>query len=423
MLGIAQEEYKASAVLSLASSAASGANTTHFTLTQLDKRQLSAADRTSDRAADRTSDRAADRTSDRAADRTSDHATDRERDLEVPVFVAAMSVPEYRRAKSFFVNPARFAAFARRRPLDDRVRQRLLAQLRDSRQIAQLVSPLYSRTRQETREIGESKLDRSEPLVYALRITFNAETPAAALNGVTAFSEYIQDSLLRDAIQTYVITQATVARSFKQSADYQSLVRHFQIEQLEARLRDLQDVLRRYPASARLDFRQVVSVQHGSDRFLSPLAQIVGTESQISDARRELERLARLSRQAEATVQFLAAAETLATQEDLPATAIVDRLIERLQAELADRQARDEAIRAALLALLTLFTELRSIHVDHIRLLAEPSLPEQPEAPTRAHFGLAGLLIGLFIAFLVQFARRRWFNANKEATSASTSPV
>ncbi|MCX7901185.1 MAG: hypothetical protein N2483_02625 [Burkholderiaceae bacterium] len=397
-LGLALEEYQSSTVLTLASPGGDATNASRFLLFQLERRHLSAPDRAADRASDRWADRSVDRVIDR----------------EAAVFVPAMRIPDYRRALSSFASATRFTLFAQHRGIDDHVRRHILVHFQDGRRLAALFNPVYSQTRQDIREVGETKLDRAEPLVYALRISFNAATPAAAVAGVTALAEYVQDSLLRDAVQTHVITQAAVARSIKQSADFQSLERRFAIAQLEASVHDLHKLLRRYPTSARFEARQLVSVEGGGEKFLSPVAQIIGAESRLSEVRRELERLERLSHQADAILRFIAAAEPLAMRQDLPARQILEQLIERLRADLAGNEGKDEAIRAGLLALLTLFTDLRSIHVDQIRLLADPSLPDRPEPPTRLQIGATGALLGLFIALLLQVARRRRFGAAKD---------
>jgi hypothetical protein len=68
---------------------------------------------------------------------------------------------------------------------------------------------------------------------------------------------------------------------------------------LEKRIAEMKAVLAKYPDAARMDSRQVVNVDpaEGGERFLSPLAQLVGFESSVSQRREKIVRSQRELRQ------------------------------------------------------------------------------------------------------------------------------
>ena len=51
--------------------------------------------------------------------------------------------------------------------------------------------------------------------------------------------------------------------------------------------------LKNYPESAKIENRQLVSIQEGGSRFLAPVTQLVGIESTLADFRRDLAELER----------------------------------------------------------------------------------------------------------------------------------
>lgn len=326
---------------------------------------------------------------------------------EPKIFINGVSIPEYRRVRALIASPANFTAFARRSGVAEPIQQRVRAYLATEKGAAELIAPVYSQTRGDLRDVGETKLDRHEPVVSALRISFKAGTPEAAVAGAKVLADYVKDTLLRDAIRTQLITKAAVARSIKLSADAEIIERRFAITQLEATVRDLSRVVQQYPASSRLEERQVVSVEGGGDKYLSPIAQIVAAQSRLSETRRYLERLARIARQADVALRFLEAADPTAKNPTLTSIAICDQLIELARARLDAPDAKDDAAQAQLLELLTWLSDLRSIHIDQIRLVAEPAMPERPQPPTRIQTGASGALLGLFLALAAAAACRR----------------
>lgn len=338
---------------------------------------------------------------------------------EPTIFNQGVSIPEFRRVRALIASPANFTAFARRVGIAEPIQQRVRSYLATEKGVARLIAPIYSQTRGEIRDVGEAKLDRGEPVVSALRVSFRAGAPETAVAGAKVLADYVQDALLRDAVLSQLIAKAAVARSIKLSADAESVERRFAITQLDATVRDLTRVVQQYPASVRLEGRQVVSVEGGGDKYLSPIAQIVAAESRLSEMRRALERLARISRQADVALRFFEAAEPIANNLALSSVAISDRLIELARARLDAPDAKDDAAQAQLLELLTWLSDLRSIHVEQIRLVAEPSLPERPQPPTRMHTGATGALLGLFLALAAAAMQQR---SRRESASVGKDP-
>lgn len=380
IVGIVTEDYESSATLGLASPGAGAANAARFVLERWEQRAF---------------------------------------EREPTIFNQGVSIPEFRRVRALIASPANFTAFARRTGIAETIQQRMRLYLATEKGVAELIAPIYSQTRGEIRDVGESKLDRGEPVVSALRVSFRAGTPETAVAGAKVLADYVRDTLLRDAVLTQLIAKAAVARSIKLSADAESVERRFTITQLDATVRDLTRVVQQYHASVRLEGRQVVSVEGGGDKYLSPIAQIVAAESRLSETRRDLDRLARMSRQADVALRFFEAVEPLTNNSTLPSVAICDQLIELARARLDAPDTKVDAAQARLLELLTWLSDRRSIHVEPIRLVAEPSMPERPQPPTRTQTGATGALLGLFLALVAAAIHQR---SRRESASIGQDP-
>ena len=62
----------------------------------------------------------------------------------------------------------------------------------------------------------------------------------------------------------------------------------FKLDQLNKKIGDIKNILKKYPQSKNFGNRELVSVEKGGYRFLSPIAQLVGIESEILDIKEQL---------------------------------------------------------------------------------------------------------------------------------------
>lgn len=84
------------------------------------------------------------------------------------------------------------------------------------------------------------------------------------------------------------------------------------IDTMGRRIQDFKAILARYPDAGKIDARQVVTITEGSDRFLSPLVQLIAAETSITQLRETIARKERQVRQLEfQQVYFEKAAEAL----------------------------------------------------------------------------------------------------------------
>jgi hypothetical protein len=180
------------------------------------------------------------------------------------------------------------------------------------------------------------------------------------------------------------------------------------IETMGRRIQDLKAILARYPDAAKLDARQVVTITEGSDRFLSPLAQLVAAETSITQLRETISRKERQARQSDLLERYFAEAE-----EKLRDTPLASELIPALSALATKRfEGVDPEAEWAKEAIFRIQAEIAgfSSATSSFGIRNEPRVKDVPSRnPVRlAAFGIAGamLLLGL-IAFVKASLRAR----------------
>lgn len=204
-----------------------------------------------------------------------------------------VSIPLFKNSSSMFTNPNRFLSFANREEtFSGEEKQRIAKNFRDAQDIQKWVEPLYAFSKEDLRQLAVGKQEDSNK-VLGLNLAFEAKTPEKAAKMVSFFGKYICDCLLYVTLFNYISDNAIEASTALQGNENSLIENRFSFEQMEKKMLDIRAILRKYPEASRIDNRQLVSIQDGGARFLSPVTQLVGIESTVADLRREAAELER----------------------------------------------------------------------------------------------------------------------------------
>ena len=151
-----------------------------------------------------------------------------------------------------------------------------------------VAAPVLPFSRRDQKEFGDIK-DASATYMLGLELTADARTESVAQDIVDMLASYYINAVVRERIRAWTLAGKVDAQSLEKGVRADILRAELDIELYARRAEDMKAILARYPDAARMDSRQVVSVNpaEGGERYLSPLAQLVGAESAISQ-RREL---------------------------------------------------------------------------------------------------------------------------------------
>jgi hypothetical protein len=185
-------------------------------------------------------------------------------------------------------------------------------------------------TRRDQREFGDIK-DASSAVLIGLDLAADAPTAELAGRMLEVLAGYFTSAVMRERIRAWVLAGRADSVGNLKILQAEIVKSELDIKLFEQRTKDMKSILDRYPAAARMDARQLVSVNSsdGGDRFLSPLAQLVGFESSISHRREQIQRRERELKQKELLALFFTRAE-----KTVDATITIGKLLPALR-ELA----------------------------------------------------------------------------------------
>jgi hypothetical protein len=176
--------------------------------------------------------------------------------------------------------------------------------------------PILPFSRRDQKEFGDIK-DASATALLGLELTTDARTEATAQNMVMVLASYYTNAVLRERVRAWILAGKVDALSQLKVIQADVLRAELDIELYGRRADDMKGILARNPDAARMDARQVVSVNpaEGGERYLSPLAQLVGAESAMTQRRELIRRWQREHKQKEILARFFGEAEALLDRE------------------------------------------------------------------------------------------------------------
>lgn len=229
-----------------------------------------------------------------------------------------------------------------------------------------------------------------------VQLSYSASDPQQAANVATWLGAYFKDVATREALREQVSRWALENRQFSDRAVERKLKYQFDIEQAQTRATALKKLVASYPDAARRESQQVVDVRNDNEKFMSPMAQLVGAESEIIDVQEKIQRLDREMAQQAFAKAMVTDAEAALNEARSGSDSVV-----RLSA-LMDRFSKlvkTEAEREKLSSLAADVSQISARFLSQAQFVAKPSVPTRPERPGPLMvMVLAGLLAGLLSA-------------------------
>ncbi len=148
------------------------------------------------------------------------------------------------------------------------------------------------RDRENAQDNGEKR--KTEGAVYlGLRLTHVAHDPMEAAEVATWLGVYFKEIATREALREQLARWAADNRQFSDRAQELKLKYEFDIEQAKRRAIALKKIVVQYPESVARDSPQVVDIRKDNEKFMSPMAQLVGAESEMIAISERMQKLNR----------------------------------------------------------------------------------------------------------------------------------
>ncbi|MHA7681452.1 hypothetical protein [Cupriavidus sp. PET2-C1] len=247
------------------------------------------------------------------------------------------------------------------------------------------------------RAAEESRDTALVPIVYlGVRFTATTSDPNDAAKVATWFGAYFKDMATLEAVRQLVSVWTSDSRQFSDRAAERRRKYQFDIEQAQIKATALKKILTDYPDAARREASQVVDVRKDNEKFMSPMAQLVGAESEIIGLREKIQRLDREADQQTLMKDLADQAETAVAQAHRGSDSVI-----KVSAVIADfgKKATTDAQKEKLSSLAADISATTVRFQSQPRFIAEPSVPSLPERPRPLMvMALAALLAALLSA-------------------------
>ncbi len=251
--------------------------------------------------------------------------------------------------------------------------------------------------REDFREIPGLQNEKNSGLGVTLKL--QVRDTQQAQHHLQALTEHIRQALLANSLLSAVREgQKALAERAKLQAE--QLQVGFEIQQAEQRIRDMRDVMDRYPETRQMAPNTVVSVRDEGGKYLAPLPQIVALEATVSERQARLRKLERDLHKLDATALLLADMDHV-LQQATSGTEILARL-QQNRTRLGSLQpglmaAQDEALQE-----LSTKTDLAKARYDAMGSKSHSALSLAPISARNP------LLIGMAVFFVVLGTLSLW---------------
>lgn len=228
-----------------------------------------------------------------------------------------------------------------------------------------------------------------------VRFNYESRDPKRAAAGTVWMASYFRDIALREAIREQLVRWKEDNQRVFDRAQPRKLKLEFEIEQAQSRVRALKQVIAAYPDAAKREGPQVVELRKDNEKFMSPLAQLVASESEIIAGREQIARLTRdleqqrfvrdLLRQLDAVFPQVGAGKDAAAKLSL-------LLNERSNQTKTDaEQEKLESMKADL-------SQITARFLTQSQFISQPSAPTEPIRSPRQIMAISAVLFAFLAA-------------------------
>ena len=295
--------------------------------------------------------------------------------------------------------------------LDDKNGRYLLGALNE-RFVQAHLQPVQPLSKDDLRYIADAKSTVEAAGILGFSISFSDRSPQDAQARVELMGDYAKDTMLSEDLRDTIYTKAGEAKAKKQLIDNQIIQKRVALEQSMRRLEAARAIANRYPEASKMESRQLLSTGNDKDstRYLSPMAQLVGTETEMADLKSQLALLERDAEQNALRREFYGRIEQRSKQVET-GKALLAEFVKTVQSVFKDKSLADDQTREVYNQIMLVAEQMQNKHITEARFVSGPTLPENRSGP--APFVLAllslmgGTMLAITIALLFDKARAR----------------
>ena len=336
--------------------------------------------------------------------------------------IASIGVPVllYKSSSTQFFNPNRFQLIAGQdKSFKEEDLKKLAANFRTTEDITKWIKPVYAFAKEDAREFTQLPQDESNSVI-GLNLAYEADSPENASSYVSYFGKYIRDCLLYMTLYNYVMDgyNNTISEMNKSENDIMDM--KFQLLQNANKMKDIRAILTNYPESAKIENRQLVSVQEGGERFLAPVTQLVGIESTLADLRRDLAELERDREKLTARAEYFSRCYSELAKIGEHGESLF-LLLKSIKDEVfKNKDLSKDEIKEVFNNLSIDLQTFDLIFFSNSRFISGPTIPDMHVKPKKSVIVIVTCFTSFFLLVIYSFVSH-WWQSNKKAIMSAPS--
>ncbi|CAJ0814987.1 hypothetical protein LMG19087_02276 [Ralstonia wenshanensis] len=282
--------------------------------------------------------------------------------------------------------------------LDDQNGRYLLDALNE-RFVQSHLKAVQALSKDDLRYIADAKGAPEAAGILGFSISFSDGSPENAQARVELMGNYVKDTMLSEDLRDAIYIKAGETKAKKQLIDNQIIQKRLALEQAVSRLGAARAIANRYPEASKMESRQLLSTGNDKDssRYLSPMAQLVGAETEIADLKSQLALLERDAEQNALRSEFYGRIERRSKQVET-GKALLAEFVGIGQSVFKDQTLADDKTREVYNQIMLVAEHMQNKHVTEARFVSGPTLPENRSGPTPLILALLSLIAGTVLA-------------------------
>jgi LPS O-antigen subunit length determinant protein (WzzB/FepE family) len=338
---------------------------------------------------------------------------DKEKEKEKENLIG-IPIPLYKKSAPQFFNPNRFYQSASEwKSFSEKDLNKVKTSFQTATDINKWIQPMYAFSKGDMRELAQVPIGESNSVI-GLYLSYEADSPQKAYSYVRFFGQYIRDCLLYVSLYEYVKDDYSKVISELSENENNIIDMQFNVLQNTKKMLDIKAILTKYPASAKIENRQLVSVQEGGSRFLSPVTQLVGIESALADQRRNLAELEREKDMLLIRREYFSKCNNSLNKLGRRGEMIFSQLKVIKSDVFKNKDFRMGTVKEVFNNLNIALQTFDLAFFTNCRFISGPTLPERHIAPRKSIIVIVACFLSFFFFVFLVFALH-WWQSNKKA--------
>jgi hypothetical protein len=320
-----------------------------------------------------------------------------------------VSILEYRRYVRYYLQKNLFINYLRQQqPLPDEQLQKIISAVKLGKELKTYFTPNYAYSKADLKDISQNNSDMTN---FVIGSTVRFENSKAKIAQILAkclgdyFIRWIKkDKLVRLIDNEYLTSSAQIKSIENILLDY-----HFKMQQLVLKKNRLKKIKKKNPKSNNISIRKIISVGNGTQQFLSPIMQLVGIESSISDLLTSIENSRKQLDIAEKNLRYFAKAKKLMAEDKQMDVGIRDLAVLLTQV-FNQEDLKNDNTKIVVNTVSTHLEDFLNYFKNYLRFIQEPNLSGANIGPKRIKIVIASSFLAFIFSILFILSLEWWKN-------------